>query len=71
MAAGTGDPALRSPLGPYSARIEILDPFSDWSVGASYGWQNHPNTGCFFLWALDTEVYPYSTEKLKANDTYE
>ena len=58
-------------IAPYTARIEILDPYSSDSIGRSYGWQNYPSTSCFFLWSIDTEIYNLlSVQTLKADDTY-
>ena len=57
-------------IGPYSARIEILDPHSAESIGANYGWQDYPNTSGFYLWSIDTEEYPFGVQTLKYDDTY-
>ncbi len=57
-------------IGPYSARIEVLDPHSAESIGANYGWQDYPNTSGFYLWSIDTEEYPFGVQTLKYDDTY-
>lgn len=57
-------------IGPYSARIEVLDPHSTESIGANYGWENYPNTSGFYLWSIDTEEYPFGVQTLKYDDTY-
>lgn len=58
------------PIGPYSARIEVLDPHSAESIGVNYGWDKYPNTSGFYLWSIDTEAYPFGVQTLKADDTY-
>lgn len=58
------------PIGPYSARIEVLDPHSAESIGANYGWHDYPNTSGFYLWSIDTEAYPFGVQTLKYDDTY-
>ena len=58
------------PIGPYSARIEVLDPHSAESIGVNYGWDKDPNTSGFYLWSIDTEAYPFGVQTLKADDTY-
>ena len=57
-------------IAPYTARIEILDPHSADSIGANYGWQNYPGTSCFYLWSIDSDIYPFGVEALKYDDTY-
>ena len=57
-------------IGPYSARIEILDPHSPESIGVNYGWPEHPSASGFYRWSLDTDIYPFGVEKLKYDDTY-
>ncbi len=57
-------------IGPYSARIEILDPHSPESIGVNYGWPDHPSASGFSRWSLDTDIYPFGVEKLKYDDTY-
>jgi hypothetical protein len=60
-----------NPIGPYSARIEILDPHSPESIGVNYGWPDHPSEpALFFQWSLDSDIYPFGVEKLKYDDTY-
>ena len=61
-------PAM-GPIGPYSARIEVLDPHSTESIGANYGWQNYPNTKGFYLWSVDTDANLIGVETLKYDDT--
>ena len=61
-------PAM-GPIGPYSARIEVLDPHSTESIGANYGWQNYPNTKGFYLWSVDTDANLIGVETLKFDDT--
>ncbi len=56
----------------FSARIEIIDPFSTLSPGYGYGWSNYPNTtNMFFRWSIDTDLIPFAVPVLKANNTYE
>ena len=57
-------------IGPYSARIEILDPHSPESIGVNYGWPEHPSASGFYRWSLDTDIYPFGVERLKYDDTY-
>ena len=58
------------PIAPYSARIEIFDPHSTESIGVNYGWENYPNTSGFYLWSIDTDLYPFGVQTLKYDDTY-
>lgn len=69
-ASGGTSANTQGPIGPYSARIEILDPHSPESIGVNYGWPDHPTASGFFIWSLDTDVYPFGVEKLKYDDTY-
>ena len=56
---------------PFTAKIEILDPFSTESPGYSYGWHEYPRTSPFFFkWTLSTNAPPYTIQTLKQNDTY-
>ena len=58
------------PIAPYSARIEIFDPHATESIGVNYGWENYPNTSGFYLWSIDTDLYPFGVQTLKYDDTY-
>ena len=58
------------PIPPFSSVIDILDPFQS-PLGEAYEWNKHPNTSAYFIWKINTEVYPYSIEKLKADSTYQ
>lgn len=58
------------PIAPYSARIEVFDPHSPESIGVNYGWENYPNTSGFYLWSIDTDLYPFGVQTLKYDDTY-
>ena len=57
------------PIAPYSARIEVFDPHSTESIGVNYGWENYPNTSGFYLWSIDTDLYPFGVQTLKYDDT--
>ena len=54
---------------PFTSVIDILDPFKS-SVGRSYGWDRHPDTSAYFIFRINTDFYPFSIEKLKADSTY-
>jgi len=56
-------------LKPFTARIDILDPFQS-PIGMNYDWHTRPNSEAYFKWSLDEKEYPYTTEKLKADSTY-
>jgi len=64
--AGSVSPALP----PFSSRIEILDPRSPSSPGYTWGWALNPGTSTYFLWSIDTDGAPSSTQTLKLDDTY-
>ena len=56
---------------PFTARIELLDPYSPASPGYYYyNWSDYDRSKAYFDWALGTNSTPYSVEMLKANDTY-
>lgn len=68
---GPGSFGPRGAANEFSARIELMDPFSPASPGYGYGWGNHPNTTPFwFKWSIDTDLMPYEVPVLKAEDVY-
>lgn len=56
----------------FQARIEITDPFVDWSVGSNYGWPFYKNLyPIFYRWKLDGYgPGTASTEMLHSDSTY-
>lgn len=54
---------------PFTAVIDVLDPFKS-PIGLNYGWGAYPNTSANFTFSIDTDVYPYTVETLKADSTY-
>lgn len=54
---------------PFSALIDILDPFQS-ATGRAYHWDQYPNNKAYFDWKINTDYYPLSTEILKADSTY-
>ena len=65
------DPVTGAETGkPFTSVIDILDPFQS-PAGEAYGWDKYPNTKAYFMWMINTEYYPYTIEKLKADSTYQ
>lgn len=54
----------------YTARIELVDPFSKASPAYPEGWSDYPDTRVFYRWALDDLGHPRSVEMLKQDSTY-
>ena len=63
--------AKDDPVAPYAARVEIVDPFSDQSPAAEWGWQKYSGCNVFTGWALDGRVTPGGVSTLKKDDTFE
>ena len=58
----------------FTTKVELIDPYSPYSLGAATGWQKALKTGwlpIFFSWALDDRSMPVSVETMEKENRYE
>ena len=55
-------------VAPFAARIEVIDPFSNQSPAADWGWKPYWLDPVMTSWALDGRISPEGVSTLKKND---